>query len=142
MPFKTTYSTTYSSAFGPRVDREKIYDQIIDDLNFAKKTLPWATATSSPERATQGSARALLMRVLLQRAGYSLRMNGQSERPDDATRKTYFEQVVKEWEAFAESNHGFYTGGYEAFFKTFNELKLNSQESLFEIAFQFEDKKS
>ena len=69
-------------------------------------------------------------------------MNGQSERPDDATRKTYFEQVVKEWEAFAGSNHGFYTGGYESLFKSFSELQLNSQESLFEIAFQFESGKS
>lgn len=142
VPFKTTYSTTYSSAFGARVDREKIYDQIVDDLTFAKNTLPWATSASSPERATQGAARALLMRVLLQRAGYSLRMYGQSERPDDATRKTYFEQVVKEWEAFAGSNHGFYTGGYESLFKSFNELQLNSQESLFEIGFQFEAGKS
>lgn len=142
VPFKTTYSTTYASAFGPRVDREKIYDQIIEDLSFAKENLPWATSASSPERASQGAARALLMRVLLQRAGYSLRMNGQLERPNDETRKQYFEQVVKEWEAFAGSNHDFYTGGYEAFFKTFSELELNSQESIFEIAFQFEDKKS
>ena len=142
VPFKTTYSTTYSSAFGPRVDREKIYDQIIDDLNFAKENLPWATSASSPERATQGAARALLMRVLLQRAGYSLRMNGQMERPSDELRKQYFEQIVKEWEAFAGSNHDFYAEGYEAFFKTFSQLVLNSQESIFEIGFKYEAGKS
>lgn len=142
VPFKTTYSTTYASAFGARVDREKIYDQIDDDLTFAEQTLPWATSASSPERATQGAARALLMRVLLQRAGYSLKMDGKLSRPDDATRRQYFERVVKEWEAFGASNHDFYAGGYEAFFKTFSELVLNPQESIFEIAFQFEDKKS
>ncbi len=138
VPFKTEYSTTYSSAFGARVDRELIYDQIVEDLNYAKEVLPWATSTSSPERATQGAARALLMRVLLQRAGYSLHMDGQLERPDDTKRREYFEQVVKEWEAFQQGSHDFYTGGYEALFKSFSQLELNTQESIFEIAFQYE----
>lgn len=138
VPFKTEYSTTYSSAFGARVDREKIYDQIIADLNFAKENLPWATSASSPERATQGAARALLMRVLLQRAGYSLHMDGKLERPADDVRKACFEQVVSEWNAFANGQHDFYTGGYEALFKSFSELVLNPQESIFEIAFQYE----
>ena len=141
VPFKTTYSKDYSSAFSGRVDREQIYDQIIADLNFAKENLPWATASSSPERATQGAARALLMRVLLQRAGYSLRMNGKLERPDDSKRKEYFEQVIREWEAFAQSNHGFYDGGYEALFKSFSQLTLNPKESIFEIAFYHDSKK-
>lgn len=137
VPFKTTYSSNYSSAFGARVDRETIYDSIIEDLNYAKEHLPWATASSSPERATQGAARALLMRVYLQRAGYSLRMNGKLERPDDAIRKEYFQKVVDEWTAFQKGNHDFYPGGYEALFKSFSELTLNSAESIFEIAFVF-----
>ena len=69
VPFKTSYSASYDEAFGARVSREEIYDQIIADLDFAKNNLDWATASSSPERVTQGAARALLMRVYLQRAG-------------------------------------------------------------------------
>lgn len=141
VPFKTTYSTDYSSAFGPRVDREKIYDQIIEDLDFAKENLPWATEASSPERATQGAARALLMRVYLQRVGYSLHMDGKLERPNDSKRQEYFKHVIDEWTAFAQSSHGFYTGGYEALFKSFNQLELNPKESLFEIAFEYEANK-
>lgn len=137
VPFKTTYSADYASAFGERVDREKIYDAIIEDLNFAKENLPWATAASSPERATQGAARALLMRVCLQRAGYSLRMNGKLERPDETVRQACFKQVVEEWKAFAGSSHGFYADGYEGLFRSFNQLKLNATESIFEIAFDF-----
>lgn len=136
VPFKTTYSTSITDAYQPRTDREAIYDIIIDDLNYAKEKLLWATATSSPERATQGAARALLMRVYLQRAGYSLRMNGQMERPDDAKRQEYFKAVIKEWEAFqAEGYHDFYPGGYEALFKSFSQGVLNSKESIFELAF-------
>lgn len=96
VPYKTTYSASYEDAYQPRMDREKIYDQIIEDLNFAKDNMDWATASSTPERATQGAARALLMRAYLQRAGYSLQMNGKMTRPDDEARKKYFEAVTKE----------------------------------------------
>lgn len=136
VPFKTTYSSDYESAYGPRVSREKIYDQIIEDLNFAKENLPWADASISPERATQGSARSLLMRVLLQRAGYSLQMDGTSTRPDNTKRQQYFKAVIDEWEAFQQNGyHGFYDGGYLELFKGFSYGTLNSKESLFEIAF-------
>ena len=54
VPFKTEASDDYQVAYQPRKDRELIYDQIIDDLNYAKENLDWATASSSPERITQG----------------------------------------------------------------------------------------
>ena len=136
VPFKTSYTSNYDEAFGPRVDRDTIYNQIIEDLTYAKEHTEWATASSSPERVTQGAARALLMRVYLQRAGYSLQMDGQLTRPDDATRATYFNAVIDEWEAFrANGYHDFYSGGYEQFFRNFSEDVLDSQESIFEIAF-------
>jgi len=136
VPFKTTYSKKYADAYQPRTNREEIYDVIVDDLNFAKEQLDWATGSTSPEKATQGAARGLLMRVLLQRAGYSLQMNGKLERPDDAKRTAYFDAVTKEWEAFeANGYHGFYNGGYEQLFRGFSGGVLNSKESIFEIAF-------
>lgn len=136
VPFKTTFSSNYADAYQPRRDREEIYDEIINDLNYAKEHLDWADASSSPERATQGAARALLMRVYLQRAGYSLKMDGQLTRPDDATRQKYFTAVTKEWEAFQQNGyHDFYTDGFLELFKSFSAGTLNSKESLFEIAF-------
>lgn len=136
VPFKTTYTDGYEASYLPRTNREKIYEQIIEDLEFAKTHLPWATDASSPERATQGSVRALLMRVLLTRAGYSLQPNGISVRPADALRKKYFEAVIAEWEAFqANGYHDFYPGGYLELFKGFSGGVLNSKESLFEVAF-------
>lgn len=78
------------------------------------------------------------MRVYLQRAGYSLNCSSrQLTRPDDTTRKGYFEAVIKEWEALkAEGYHGFYAGGYEQLFKNYSQLTLDNQESLWEIAFE------
>ena len=136
VPFKTTPTSSYETAFQGRVSRETIYNTIIEDLNFAKTHLEWATAGSSPERATQGAARALLIRVYLQRAGYSLQQNGQLTRPDDATRAEYFQAVIDEWNAFQENGyHNFYDGGYDGLFQGYSAGVLNSKESLFEIAF-------
>lgn len=142
-PFKTTYTDNYEDSYQPRTSREAIYDQIIADLNFAKGQLKWADASSSPETATQGSARALLMRVLLQRAGYNLQQNGESTRPDEAKRIAYFTDVIEEWKAFqANGYHDFHTGGYTELFKGFSAGVLNSKESLFEVAFYSPDGKS
>ena len=141
VPFKTSYTSTYEDAFQPRTNREVIYDQIISDLNFAKEKLGWASASSSPEKANQGAARALLMRVLLQRAGYSLQLDGTMSCPDDAKRAEYFKAVITEWEAFkANGYHDFCKGGitinsYEQLFRNFSHGDLDSKESIFEIAF-------
>lgn len=142
VPYKTFYTTNYEDTYQPRTSRDEIYNQIVDDLCFAKAHLEWATEADSPERATQGAARALLMRALLFRAGYSLNMNGELTRPDDEIRHEYYNQIVSEWEAFAESNHGFYEGGYEELFKSFSAGKLNTKESIFEVAFYTLDGKT
>lgn len=141
VPFKTTYTSTYEEAFQPRTNREAVYDQIISDLNFAKGKLAWSNESTSPEKANQGAARALLMRVLLQRAGYSLQMDKTMTRPDDAKRAEYFKAVITEWEAFeANAYHDFCKGGtivssYEQLFRNFSHGDLDSKESIFEIAF-------
>lgn len=136
VPFKTSYTASYEEAFVPRKEREEIYDQIVEDLDFAKTHTEWATASSTPERVTQGAARALLMRVCLQRAGYSLREDGTLARPDEAVRQSCFAAVLEEWNAFQRAGvHGFHDGGYESLFKGFSEGILDTRESLFEVAF-------
>ncbi|MCM1405593.1 MAG: RagB/SusD family nutrient uptake outer membrane protein, partial [[Clostridium] fimetarium] len=59
VPFTTEPATGYDSSFRPRMGHDQLYDQVIDDLTRASEQLPWATEGSSPERATQGAARAL-----------------------------------------------------------------------------------
>lgn len=135
VPFKTSSSSSYESAFGARVSREDIYEQIIEDLDFAKTYTDWADATSTPERVTQGAARALLMRVYLQRAGYSLQQNGQLTSPDEETRHTYYEAVINEWNSIKDNGyHNFHDGGYVSLFKGFSADVPNSKESLFEVS--------
>lgn len=135
-PFSTEFTAGYEAAFKPRRDREEIYDAIITDLDFCKDNLPMANATSSPEIPCQGAAHALKMRVLLQRAGYSLHTDGTVSRPDEAVRKSCFEGVIQEWKALKEKGfHDFYKDGFTQLFKDFSAEVLNQQESLWEIAF-------
>lgn len=138
VPFKTTSTGSFGDTAQPRTEREKIYDQIIIDLDFAKIHLKPGNEVASSEVPCRGAARALLMRVYLQRAGYSLdRTTRILTRPDDATRKNYFDAVIEEWKAFGtEGYHNFYGAGYEELFKNYSKLVLNNQESLWEIAFE------
>lgn len=136
VPFKTTYTSGYDESFNTRVSREAIYDQIIADLDFAKENLQKGNASLSPEVPSQGAAHALLMRVYLQRAGYSLQQDGNLTRPDDAKRKEYFNAVITEWTAFqSKGYHDFYDGGFKQLFIGYSAGTLNSKESLWEIAF-------
>lgn len=138
VPFKTTSTGSFGDTAQPRTEREKIYDQIIIDLDFAKIHLKPGNEVASSEVPCRGATRALLMRVYLQRAGYSLdRTTRTLTRPDDATRKNYFDAVIEEWKAFGtEGYHNFYGAGYEELFKNYSKLVLNNQESLWEIAFE------
>ena len=136
VPFKTNYSSGYEDAFQPRTPREDIYDAIIEDLTFAKTNLK-SGAGLSPETPSKGAAHALMMRVLLQRAGYSLQMDGTMTCPDAETRKSYYNAVITEWtEMQQEGYHGFYDGGYLELFKSYSGLVLNSKESLWEMPFE------
>lgn len=138
VPFKTEYTFSYNDINNGRVSREEIYDYIIDDLNFAKNNLQQASAELSPEVPSQGAAHALLMRVYLQRAGYSLQQNGNLTRPDEAKRKECFEAVITEWTTFqSKGYHGFYDGdnSFKELFIGYSAGVLNSKESLWEIAF-------
>lgn len=136
VPFKTVRTDGYEIAYGPRVPREDIYRQIIADLDYAKEAMPWADETGTPERASQGAARALLMRVYLTRAGYSLQADGQLRRPSEQVRRQCFEAVAAEWQSFENKGyHTFYPLGYAELFKGFSAGTPDTRESLFEIAF-------
>jgi hypothetical protein len=140
VPYKTEL-TSFETAYLPRTDKELIYDQIIEDLNKAKTQLKWATAGTNTERATQGAARALLMRVYLHRAGYSLdAKTAQYVIRDEAVRQQYFGFILDEFQAIQSNGfHGFSASGYEQLWKNYCENVVDPKESMFEIAFYTPD---
>lgn len=135
VPFKTTYSQSATDGIIPRTDRMAIYDQIITDLNLAKQQLPWAQSGSSSERITQGAARALLMRVYLHKAGYSLKMDGTLTKPDESVRQNCFSSVIEEFNQFQTNGFHGLNASYEQLWKNYCEKVIDPQESLFEISF-------
>lgn len=133
VPFKTESTDTYEGAFGPRRDREEIYDIIVEDLNYAISILPW-NVSGAPERPGQGAARAMLMRVLMQRAGYSLSLDGQLARPSNSERNAMFREVLRQWEAIESAGvHNFHPGGFVEYFMNASAGISSPVETFWEI---------
>jgi len=64
---------TISDAMGPRIPKDQIYQQIIDDLTFAEANLPLRKDYTSKEegRATKGAAKILLGKVYLTKGDFA-----------------------------------------------------------------------
>lgn len=80
---------------------------------------PGVVAEVAPNELPKELPAPWLMRVYLQRAGYSLQLDGRTTRPADDKRKAYFEAVINEWQAFqANGYHTFDAEGYQALLQT------------------------
>lgn len=142
VPFKTSFTTSIGESYQPRTPREEIYEQIEADLRVAIAQLPWASERANPERATQGAARAMMMRTMLQKAGYSLKADGQLTQPSEEVRKKCFEEVVTQWNAIKENGyHNFFAKGYEQVWQNYSADVDEPVETLWEIAFYTPDGK-
>ncbi len=75
VPYTTVPVASLESFYSSRVSRDEILDGCVKDLQDAVKLLPWKSEISdfTPERYCKESAYALLARVALYDAGYSLR---------------------------------------------------------------------
>lgn len=73
IPASFVPSADQTDLFSEKMDRDKIYDQIIADLKTAEDLVPWRTEVPSDERLTKGAIKGLRARIALFRGGYSLR---------------------------------------------------------------------
>ncbi len=133
VPMKITPTEAGEDLNLPRTDRELIYDQIIADLESAISLLPWASETAVSERVTQGAARGYLVRVLMGRAGYSLRLNGTMERPGNY--EEYLKRAALEADIIIKSGEHALNDSYEQVFRNYGEYVIDPKESIFEVAF-------
>lgn len=72
--------------FLPQIDRDLIYDRILDDLLLAEELVPWRKdpIMSVDERMSKGTVKGLRARIALFRGGYALRReSGIMERSPD-----------------------------------------------------------
>lgn len=86
--FTSAANQVNGNPFPARVDRDSLYDHIIEDLRVAEDLVPWRNDLGSigdpvNERITKGTVKGLRARISLFRGGYSLRQNGSMERKSD-----------------------------------------------------------
>lgn len=103
VPAQFIPSAMMKDIYQPKMDRDTIYDHILNDLLQAEDLVPWRTDVGTvgdvaDERITKGAVKGLRARIALYRGGYSLRRASSSygqkmARPADY--RTYY-QVAKD----------------------------------------------
>lgn len=86
--FLPAYSLAAQNPFPSKIDRDLLFDKILDDLEIATDLVPWRNELGSigdqaDERITKGVVKGLRARIALFRGGYSLRQGGQMARNPD-----------------------------------------------------------
>jgi hypothetical protein len=83
--FQPAYALAASDPFPRRVDRDTLYEKLLDDLKTAETLVPWRNDVTSigdqvDERITKGAVKALRARIALYRGGWALRSDGTMKR--------------------------------------------------------------
>lgn len=86
--FTSAANIAVTNPFPSRVNRDSLYNRLIEDLRVASELVPWRNEVSAMgdqinERITKGAVKGLRARLALFRGGYSLRQNGQMSRTED-----------------------------------------------------------
>ena len=136
VPAQFLPSSYEEDLFKSKMDRDSIYDHLIDDLALAETLVPWRKdGNLTSERISQGAIRALRARLALFRGGYSLRRSGGVQRGSDYL--TYYQIARDECNAIIQRNdqHAL-NPSYESLFKDYvagKKLEPNG-EILWEVA--------
>ena len=131
VPFKTTSSKAGGDLRLGLTDRYTIYEQIIKDMEEAAALLP--AEKPADERINKWAAKAMLARVALFAGGYSLRSNGQMQRPDNY--KDYYKLAQQQINEIMAANPYKLNPSYPQVFMNQCKHVPEPTESIFEIAF-------
>ena len=134
VPAQFLPSSVEPDLFKAKMDRDTIYDHLLEDLGIAATLVPWRNAVSVDERITQGAVRGLRARIALYRAGFSLRRNKQMQR--GSNHMAYYAIAKDECAAIMQSNQHNLNSSYESVFKNYIAGKQIEQngEVLWEVA--------
>lgn len=106
-----------------RVNRDTLYNHLLDDLLAAESLVPWKSEVTSigdvlDERITKGTVKALRARIALYRGGYSLRnTSAQMERSADYL--TYYKIARDECNDIINSGQHSLIASYRSLFKDY-----------------------
>lgn len=136
VPYKETYTILDAEDMRyPRTDVEEIYGHICKEMEEAVPDLLWHDEFPGGYvgRLSKGAGYALLSRVYLFRAGWSLRQTGQMDRP--AEYMDYYRKASEHADMVIRSGKHALNLSYETIFKNMCEYKLEPRENLYEFQF-------
>ena len=125
----TTNADAFNSEYLKQVEREEIYDFIIEDLTFCEQNLPASYDSANLGRATKGAASGMLARVYLAQAGYQYDYNNGGLKPGDASK---FAMCAQKCQEIVSSGTYALLPNYADIFLNSND---NNNECLFSIQF-------
>jgi hypothetical protein len=110
-------SSVETDLFKAKMDRDTIYEHLLEDLGIAATLVPWRTQVAADERITQGAVRGLRARIALYRAGYSLRRSKQMVKGSNS--QIYYKIAKDECAAIMQSNQHNLNSSFESVFKNY-----------------------
>lgn len=143
VPFSLVPSKSKDDFMSPRVSRDVILDQAVADLQKAVSLLPWQSegVYLSTERFSKNAALAILARVSLTAAGYSLRWDlktydagsmHMAKRTDEARIKELYQIASDACAELKQSGENTLLSNYEQVFKDLINDRYNT-ETLLEV---------
>lgn len=125
----TTKAGAFDGEYLKQVDREQIYDFIIEDLQFCEQSLPATFDAKNAGRATSGAAKGMLARVYLSQAGFQYDYNNGGLKQGNAS--NYALAAQKCQEVISSGTYALLPD-YAKIFENSND---NNKECLFSIQF-------
>ena len=133
VPAQFQPSSLETDLFKSKMNRDSIYEVLLEDLAQASTLVPWRTQVAKDERITQGAVRALRAKIALYRGGYSLRRNRQMER--GSNHLAYYQIARDETQAIMQSNQHALNPSYEAVFRSIAGKQIEPNgEVIWEVA--------
>ncbi len=136
VPFLVKSTQDGDNFYQPKMNRDSIYEYLIQDLFDVEEYVPWMSETQTTERVSRAFVKGLRARMALAYAGYSLR-----NKTFETKRGRYWEEYYlianQECKEIIESNKHQLNPKFENIFKTLHAYSqdLNYKEILFDIAF-------
>jgi hypothetical protein len=102
----------------PNVNRDTLYDHVLNDLKTAEGLVPWHSESGDPvTKISKNTIKALRARIALYRGGFSLRADSkQMERRSDY--KTYYQIALDECKDIIQKNENGLNTSYENLFRS------------------------
>lgn len=131
VPLKLTPTRSGDDLRLPKVSIDEVYAQAIKDMTEAIALLPDGKTTD--ERISKIAVKGMLARVALFAGGFSLRQNGKMDRPSNY--KDFYAIAQKQTKEVMEAGLYSLNPSFEQFFRNQSQLKIDPNESMFEVAF-------